>query len=132
MKSKLSKKVNMYLRGSTDEALEIQGYQIEEFCKENNLIINKVYIDKCSSNEKTSKRVLGKLLAEPSKYDIIAFNIEKISRDVKELIKINKICKAQKKEIYLFEHEAFLSETFEKVRNILKEFDEFKDKELDL
>lgn len=61
-----------YIRVSTDkQTTENQHYEIEEFCKRNNLYIDEWIEETISSTADLNKRKLGKLIKKIKKDDLI-------------------------------------------------------------
>lgn len=61
-----------YIRVSTDkQTVENQRYEINQFCKEKELIVNKWFEETISGTKKVENRALGKMLKKMKKGDIL-------------------------------------------------------------
>ncbi len=61
-----------YIRVSTDkQTVENQRYEINQFCKQKGLVVNKWFEETISGTKKVENRTLGKLLKKMKKGDIL-------------------------------------------------------------
>lgn len=83
-----------YIRVSTDkQSVENQKYEIEKFCKSNNLIIDKWINETISGTKNYSKRALGALLKDVKKDDcIICSELSRLGRNLFMIMEILNIC----------------------------------------
>lgn len=83
-----------YIRVSTDkQTVENQRFEIENYCKNNNLIINKWIEETISGTKNFSKRALGSLLNEVQKDDlIICAELSRLGRNLFMIMEILNIC----------------------------------------
>jgi len=83
-----------YIRISTDrQTIENQRYEINKFCKENVLIINKWIEETISGATEIDKRKLGELLNDLQKGDIlICSEISRLGRNLLMIMSILSIC----------------------------------------
>ncbi len=86
--------VYCYVRVSSDrQTVENQKFQIETFCSQNNLSINKWVEEVISSRKGLSERKLGKLLKKLKKNDIlIATELSRLGRNMLEVMGILQTC----------------------------------------
>ena len=77
-----------YIRVSTDkQTTENQHYEIEEFCKRNNLYIDEWIEETISSTADLNKRKLGKLIKKIKKDDlIIASELSRLGRNLLQVM----------------------------------------------
>jgi len=90
-----------YIRVSTDkQKTENQIFEIEKFCRQNEIKIDKWIKEKISGKTGIEKRNLGKLLRKITKNDvIICSELSRLSREMYDLISVWKECKEQKANI---------------------------------
>ena len=90
-----------YIRVSTDkQKTENQIFEIEKFCQQNAIKIDKWIKEKISGKTGVEKRNLGKLLRKITKNDtIICSELSRLSREMYDLISVWKECKEQKANI---------------------------------
>ncbi len=83
-----------YIRISSDKQnTEHQKYEIEKFCKSNNLNIDKWIVETISSRQPLHKRKLGELLDTLCDGDIlIAAEISRLGRSLLEVMRILECC----------------------------------------
>lgn len=83
-----------YIRVSTDkQTTENQHYEIESFCKRENIIIDKWIEETISSTKDLKKRALGKLLKNLKHGDIlIASELSRLGRNLLQVMSILHTC----------------------------------------
>ena len=83
-----------YIRVSTDkQSVENQRFEINKFCKENNICINKWIEETISGNREVEKRKLGTLLRRLAKDDIlICSEISRLGRNLMMIMSILNVC----------------------------------------
>ena len=83
-----------YIRVSTDkQTLENQKFEIENFCRINNLIIDDWIEETISGTKAYDKRALGKLLKHVTKDDlIICAELSRLGRNLFMIMEILNIC----------------------------------------
>ena len=86
--------VYAYIRVSTDtQTVENQRYEIDTYCKKNNLIIDKYIEETISGTKEYNKRRLGVLLKILDKNDIlIASELSRLGRSFYMIMEILNIC----------------------------------------
>lgn len=77
-----------YIRVSTDkQTTQNQRYEIEEFCKKNNMHIDEWIEETISSTAKLNKRKLGKLIKKIKKDDlIVASELSRLGRNLLQVM----------------------------------------------
>ncbi len=83
-----------YIRVSTDkQTVENQRYEINQFCKKNNLAIDKWIEEVISGNKKVNERKLGKLIKIMKKNDIlICSELSRLGRNLLMIMSILNEC----------------------------------------
>ena len=83
-----------YIRvSSSKQTCEHQRYEITQFAKQNNIIVNKWVTEAISSRKALNKRQLGQLLNELQSNDIlIAAEISRLGRSLLEVMHILEYC----------------------------------------
>ena len=83
-----------YIRVSTDkQTLENQQFEIEKFCKKENITINQWITETISGTKDFEKRKLGKLLKRVKQGDIlISSEISRFGRNLLQIMTILNIC----------------------------------------
>lgn len=83
-----------YIRVSTDkQTTENQHYEIEEFCRKNNIHINYWISETISSRKELKKRKLGRLINRIRKGDlIICSELSRLGRDLLQIMGILNHC----------------------------------------
>lgn len=83
-----------YIRVSTDKQnIENQKFEINRYCENNNIVINKWIKETISSTKKLEDRKLGKLLKHLKKDDIIiATEISRLGRNLLQIMSILNYC----------------------------------------
>ena len=83
-----------YIRVSTDkQTLENQQFEIEKFCKNENITINQWITETISGTKDFEKRKLGKLLKRVKQGDIlISSEISRFGRNLLQIMTILNIC----------------------------------------
>lgn len=83
-----------YLRVSTTkQTLENQKWEIQQYCKRNNLIVDKWVEETISSTKDLSKRKLGKLLKKLNSGDLlISSELSRVGRRLLEIMSILHFC----------------------------------------
>ena len=83
-----------YVRVSTDtQSLENQHFEIEQFAKQNNLVVDKWIEEKISATSSLNKRKLGSLLSMLKKNDIlIATELSRLGRNLMQVMAILQHC----------------------------------------
>ena len=91
-----------YIRVSSNkQTVEHQRYEIKQFSKKNNLIINKWVEETISSRKPLHKRKLGALLEELQEEDIlIACEISRLGRSLLEIMRILENCLSKKCQVW--------------------------------
>lgn len=92
-----SNRINMiygYIRVSTDrQTVENQRYEINAFCEENGLKVERWIEETISGNKAYDKRELGRLLADVDKDDIIiCAELSRLGRNLFMIMEILNIC----------------------------------------
>lgn len=92
-----SNRINMiygYIRVSTDrQTVENQRYEIDTFCEENGLKVERWIEETISGNKAYDKRELGRLLADIDKDDIIiCAELSRLGRNLFMIMEILNIC----------------------------------------
>ena len=83
-----------YIRVSTDKQnVENQEFEINKYCKDNNIIIDKWIKETISSTKKLEDRKLGKLLKHLKKDDIIITSeLSRLGRNLLQIMSILNYC----------------------------------------
>ncbi len=83
-----------YIRVSTDkQTVENQRFEIDRFCKDSNIKVNKWIEETISGNIAVEKRKLGSLLKKLSKEDIlICSEISRLGRNLMMIMSILNVC----------------------------------------
>ena len=83
-----------YIRVSTDKQnVENQEFEINKYCKDNNIVIDKWIKETISSTKKLEDRKLGKLLKHLKKDDIIITSeLSRLGRNLLQIMSILNYC----------------------------------------
>ncbi len=78
-----TKNVVIYVRASTDnQEINAQKFSCEEYCRNNNLLVKSIYVEKCSAFKNKSQKQLNKLINENENINLIVFSIDRFSRNI--------------------------------------------------
>lgn len=83
----------IYIYSKDKNALTSQENMLKNYCENWLLKPQKIYKDLCVPNFLSNKSNLTKMLFENSDTDIIISSVDRISRDMKELLDIELLCK---------------------------------------
>lgn len=73
----------IYIRASKKEQeINAQKFSCEDFCRQNNLTVKAIYIEKCSAYKEKSQHQLNKLIADNDNINLIVFSIDRFSRNI--------------------------------------------------
>ncbi|MDR2152250.1 MAG: master DNA invertase Mpi family serine-type recombinase [Helicobacteraceae bacterium] len=91
-----------YIRVSTDrQTVENQRYEISEFCKRNNIMVEKWIEETISGTKEVDERKLGKLLKSLKKGDImICAELSRLGRSLLMIMSILNVCMQKEAQVW--------------------------------
>lgn len=110
--------IYLYSKKSEDHKLNFQHILIKRFCEVQKVNAVKMYVDCSCKNNLDDKPNLKRMLNENNDTDIVIFSIDRLSRKIEDLIKINNICEEKNIRIYDLQNDEFLFEENEFIKSI--------------
>ena len=91
-----------YIRVSTDkQTVENQRFEINRFCKEKEMVVNKWFEETISGTKKVEKRTLGKLLKKMKKEDVlICSELSRLGRSLLMIMGVLNECMNREVEVW--------------------------------
>jgi hypothetical protein len=121
----LGNEVILYAYSKEEYNIDYQIKYLKIFCNSNNLKIKEIYIDYFGSNKLENKINLKKLLESNSNINVLITNLDRLSRNLNDMLDIENKCSKNKINFYDINSNKFVFDKyFEIIKNLQRNGDD--------
>lgn len=113
----------LYLYSKNEESLLRQEMMLKKYCSSWLLKPRKIYKDFGKSNYLSNKENLMELIKENSNQDVLIISIDRLSRNILEITKIEKICKMKKIRFFDVSTKQYVFDILDNIKNVKKDYE---------